>query len=53
MMIHGHFKHPGKIVSDIFVTTTTPRPSTLNPPGKEYICFQTEGKTVWASKSAQ
>ena len=35
---------------DTIPTTTTPRSSTLPPPGKEYICFQIEGKISHASQ---
>ena len=34
-------------------TTTTKTSSKLTLPGKEYLCFQSEGKTFWAAKCAK
>ena len=38
---------------DTISTTTTPRSPTLSPPGKEYLCFQIEGKIAHTAQCAK
>ena len=38
---------------DTISTTTTPRSSALTPPGKEYLCFQTERESDHTAQCAK
>ena len=52
MTVQSNLKHLGNMFAvlpvfcDTITTTTTPNSSKLPPPVKEYVCFQTEGKTI-------
>ena len=58
MKIHSHLKCLLKklkfsLFGDTITTTNIPNLFKLPSSGKEYICFQTEGKTVWAAQCAK